>query len=158
MARRAAELEVLGRSSLETSRRFGEGFTPAALASEPAGPGLRTVFCVEGDWCRAEAEATQAGDIAHPGQAVQRVQQVKGPARSLPSWSWSVARMPPMRCPATNAGWTPRSPSATTLAEVPEAWWSYRTWAAWGAARAAHRRDRRPLSHPARLTHLMIMP
>ena len=64
MARRVAEFEVLGPWSLQTSRRFWEGFTPAALAGEPAGPGLRTVFCAEGDWRRAEAEVTQAGDTA----------------------------------------------------------------------------------------------
>ena len=64
MARRVAEFEVLGPWLLHTSRRFWEGFTPAALAGEPAGPGLRTVFCVEGDWRRAEAEVTQAGDTA----------------------------------------------------------------------------------------------
>jgi DNA-3-methyladenine glycosylase II len=50
---------------LETSRRFWEGFTPAALAGQPGGPGLHTVFCAEGDWRRAEAEVTQAGDTAH---------------------------------------------------------------------------------------------
>ena len=32
MAGRVAEFEVLGPWSLETSRRFWEGFTPAALA------------------------------------------------------------------------------------------------------------------------------
>ena len=64
MAERVAEFEVLGPWSLETSRLFWEGFTPAALAGEPAGPGLRTVFCAEGDWRRAEAEVTQAGDTA----------------------------------------------------------------------------------------------
>jgi len=64
MAGRVAEFEVLGPWSLETSRRFWEGFTPAALAGEPTGPGLCTVFCVEGDWRRAEAEVTQAGDTA----------------------------------------------------------------------------------------------
>jgi DNA-3-methyladenine glycosylase II len=64
MARCVAEFEVLGPWSLETSRRFGEGFTPTALASEPAAPGLCTVSCVEGDWRRAEAEVTQAGDDA----------------------------------------------------------------------------------------------
>ena len=65
MAARVAEFEVLGPWSLQTSRRFWEGFTPAALAGEPAGPGLRTAFCAEGDWRRAEAEVTQAGDTAH---------------------------------------------------------------------------------------------
>ena len=64
MVRRVAEFEVLGPWSLQTSRRFWEGFTPAALAGEPAGPGLRTVFCAEGDWRRAEVEVTQAGDTA----------------------------------------------------------------------------------------------
>jgi len=64
MAGRVAEFEVLGPWSLETSRRFWEGFTPAALAGEPAGPRLRTVFCAEGDWRRAEAEVTQAGESA----------------------------------------------------------------------------------------------
>ena len=65
MARRVAEFEVVGPWSLETSRLFWEGFTPAALAGKPAGPGLCTVFCAEGDWRRAEAEVTQAGDTAH---------------------------------------------------------------------------------------------
>lgn len=64
MAGRVAEFEVLGPWSLETTRRFWEGFTPAALAGGQAGPGLRTVFCAEGDWHRAEAEVTQAGDSA----------------------------------------------------------------------------------------------
>jgi DNA-3-methyladenine glycosylase II len=64
MAARVAEFEVVGPWSLETSRRFWEGFTPAALAGEQAGPRLRAVFCVEGDWRRAEAEVTQAGDTA----------------------------------------------------------------------------------------------
>jgi DNA-3-methyladenine glycosylase II len=64
MAGHVAEVEVLGPWSLETSRRFWEGFTPAALAGESARPGLRTVFCAEGDWCRAEAQVTQAGDTA----------------------------------------------------------------------------------------------
>ena len=65
MARCVAEFEVLGPWSLETSRRFWEGFTPAALAGQPAGPGLRTVFCAEGDWRRADVAVTQAGDAAH---------------------------------------------------------------------------------------------
>ncbi len=64
MAGRLAEFEVAGPWSLQTSRRFWEGFTPAALAGWQAGPGLRTVFRVEGDWHRAEAQVTQAGDAA----------------------------------------------------------------------------------------------
>ncbi len=150
MARRAAELEVLGRSSLETSRRFGEGFTPAALASESAGPGLRTVFCVEGDWCRAEAEATQAGGIAHPGQAVQRVQQVKGSgpfAAELVVVCGANAR-----CAARYERWldaeiAERYGPGRTLAEVPEAWRSYRTWAACGRC-ASSAPARSPAAEP----------
>ena len=64
MAGRVAEFEVLGPWSLQTSRRFWEGFTPAALAGGPAGAGLQTVFCAVGDWRRAEAPVTQAGDTA----------------------------------------------------------------------------------------------
>ena len=65
MAEYVVEFEVLGPWSLQTSRSFWEGFTPAALAGQLAGPGLRTVFCAEGDWRRAEVEVTQAGDGAH---------------------------------------------------------------------------------------------
>ena len=36
-----------GDGRLNTSRRFWEGFTPAALAGEPTGPELHTVFCAE---------------------------------------------------------------------------------------------------------------
>ncbi len=64
MAEYVAEFEVLGPWSLQTSRGFWEGFTPAALAGQLAGPGLRAVFCAEGDWRRAEVEVTQAG-MAH---------------------------------------------------------------------------------------------
>lgn len=64
MTGHVAEFEVSGPWSLRTSRRFWEGFTPAALAADLAGPRLRTVFCVEGDWRRAEAEVTQAGETA----------------------------------------------------------------------------------------------
>jgi len=61
VAEHVAEVEVRRPWSLETSRRFWEGFTPAALAGQPAGSGLCTVFCAEGDWRRAEVEVTQAG-------------------------------------------------------------------------------------------------
>lgn len=64
MAEHVAEFEVLGPWSLETSRRFWEGFTPAALAAGSAEPELRSVFCADGDWQRAEARVTQAGDTA----------------------------------------------------------------------------------------------
>jgi DNA-3-methyladenine glycosylase II len=59
--------------------------------------------------------------------------RLRGSARSPRSWSWSAARTLPTRCPATNAGWTPRSPEqygpGCTPAEVAEAWRPYRTWA-----------------------------
>jgi DNA-3-methyladenine glycosylase II len=64
MAEHVAEFVVLGPWSLGTSRRFWEGFTPAALAGQPGGPGLRAVFCAEGGWRRAEVEVTQAGATA----------------------------------------------------------------------------------------------
>jgi DNA-3-methyladenine glycosylase II len=64
MAEHVVGFEVLGPWSLQTSRRFWEGFTPAALAGGPGGPELRTVFCAEADWRRAEAGVTQAGDTA----------------------------------------------------------------------------------------------
>lgn len=64
MAVHVAGFEVLGPWSLETSRRFWEGFAPAALAAQPAGPPLRTVYCAEADWRRAEVEVTQAGTAA----------------------------------------------------------------------------------------------
>jgi DNA-3-methyladenine glycosylase II len=46
MAEHVVEFEVLGPWSLDTSRRFWEGFTPAAPAGEPGGPGLRTAVMV----------------------------------------------------------------------------------------------------------------
>jgi DNA-3-methyladenine glycosylase II len=64
MAEHVAEVAVLGPWSLDTSRRFWEGFTPAALAGQSAGAGLRTVFCAEGDWHRAKVAVTQAGATA----------------------------------------------------------------------------------------------
>ena len=39
MAEHVAEFEVLGPWSLQTSRRFWEGFTPAALPGEPGPAG-----------------------------------------------------------------------------------------------------------------------
>ena len=61
-----------------------------ALPGEPAGPGLRTVFCAEGDWRRAEAEVTQAGDtarvvLAGDGDLEAADGQVCG------SWRWTSA-------------------------------------------------------------------
>ncbi|GAA4839767.1 DNA-3-methyladenine glycosylase [Luteimicrobium xylanilyticum] len=53
------DLDVRGPWSLATSRRFWEGFAPAALPEQADDGHLRTVFRVEGDWTRAEADVTQ---------------------------------------------------------------------------------------------------
>jgi DNA-3-methyladenine glycosylase II len=59
-------VEVSGPWSLATSRRFWEGFTPAALAGQRDQPDgdLRTVFRVDADWSRAEAGVEQRGQQA----------------------------------------------------------------------------------------------
>jgi DNA-3-methyladenine glycosylase II len=64
MAEHMTEVEVLGPWSLQTCRRFWEGFTPAALAGGQTGQELCTVFCAETDWRRAEAAVTQVGHSA----------------------------------------------------------------------------------------------
>ena len=64
MAHHQVEIEVLGAWSLATSKAFWEGFAPAALARHSQPEQLRTVFCVEGDWCRAEVLVTQEGTTA----------------------------------------------------------------------------------------------
>ena len=56
---------MLGPWSLSTSRAFWEGFAPASLAGQqPEAQQLRTAFCVEGDWRRAEVVVTQHGGSA----------------------------------------------------------------------------------------------
>jgi DNA-3-methyladenine glycosylase II len=60
VGRHEATVEVRGPWSLATSRAFWEGFTPSALPAAD-GDALRTVFRVERDWSRAEAEVTQDG-------------------------------------------------------------------------------------------------
>ena len=52
-------VDVRGPWSLDTSRRFWEGFAPAALRGGAADGKLRTVFRVERDWSRAEVEVAQ---------------------------------------------------------------------------------------------------
>jgi len=64
MRRHAVDAEVLGPWSLITSRAFWEGFSPAALDDQRAGDGIRTVFRVEADWSRAEAQVTQRDNLA----------------------------------------------------------------------------------------------
>jgi DNA-3-methyladenine glycosylase II len=57
----AVTLDVLGPWSLRTSREFWEGFAPAVLPAQARGDGapLHTVFSVDHDWSRAEADVTQ---------------------------------------------------------------------------------------------------
>jgi len=57
-------VEVRGPWSLATSKTFWEGFAPAALAPRGETQQLRSVFCVEGDWRRAEVAVTQQGGTA----------------------------------------------------------------------------------------------
>ncbi len=64
MRRHTIDAEVLGPWSLSTSRAFWEGFSPAALDDQAAGDGIRTVFRVEADWSRAEAQVTQREHLA----------------------------------------------------------------------------------------------
>ncbi|UIJ36441.1 DNA-3-methyladenine glycosylase [Allobranchiibius sp. GilTou73] len=59
----STEYEVRGPWSLATSRRFWEGFAPAALAAQ-ASDALSTVFRVEADWSWASAEVTQRDSSA----------------------------------------------------------------------------------------------
>ncbi|ROS73598.1 DNA-3-methyladenine glycosylase [Cellulomonas sp. PhB143] len=58
-------LEVRGPWSLATSRRFWEGFTPAALPGSGAPEdSLRATFRVDADWSAASALVTQVGTTA----------------------------------------------------------------------------------------------
>ena len=58
-------MDVQGPWSLATSQAFWEGFTPSALPGPEEQDGvLRTVFRVDADWSRAEAEVSQDGQTA----------------------------------------------------------------------------------------------
>ena len=59
MGQHEVDVEVLGPWSLATSKQFWEGFAPAALAPRGNPQELRSVFCVERDWGRAEVAVTQ---------------------------------------------------------------------------------------------------
>ncbi len=64
MPRYSVTVPVLGPWSLATSRAFWEGFAPAALPQEHRQAELRSAFCSETDWQRAEVAVTQDGDMA----------------------------------------------------------------------------------------------
>jgi DNA-3-methyladenine glycosylase II len=120
------------------ARHGGDGAFPPPHTLARAGldlPGRK------GEYLRAVAGAALDGLLdgaalraLDPGQAAQRVQQVKGPGPFAAELAGSAARTPPARCPTTNAGWTPRPPErhgpGHTLAEVSQTWRPYRTWAA----------------------------
>jgi hypothetical protein len=142
MAGRVAEFQVLGPWSLETSRRFWAGFTPAALASGLAGPGLRTVFCAEGDWRPAQVAVTQAGETAHVVLAgdgdldaaaaqVRRFLALDVDGRELVVVRGANA---PDALPShgrrLDAEIAERYGPGRALAEVSQTWRPYRTWAA----------------------------
>ena len=103
MRRHTIEAEVLGPWSLITSRAFWEGFSPAALDDQSAGAGIRTVFRVEADWSRAEAQVTQrdhlatismagGGDLKAAADQVRRFLSLDVDARGWPN----VARRDPV--------------------------------------------------------------
>ncbi|MFC8734415.1 DNA-3-methyladenine glycosylase family protein [Luteimicrobium sp. NPDC057192] len=68
-ARHEVRLDVRGPWSLATSRRFWEGFAPAALPGQAGDGHLRTVFRVESDWSHAAAEVAQGESSADVGVA-----------------------------------------------------------------------------------------
>lgn len=85
--------EVLGPWSLTTSRIFWEGFTPAALDSQPTAADvlqhrhsgdqdeIRTVFLVDTDWSRATAriiqqDSTAVVEVEGPGDLEAAAEQV----------------------------------------------------------------------------------
>ncbi len=103
MRRHTIEAEVLGPWSLTTSRAFWEGFSPSALADQRAGHGIHTVFRVEADWSRAEAQVTQrdhlatismagGGDLKAATDQVRRFLSLDVDARGWPN----VARRDPV--------------------------------------------------------------
>ncbi len=64
MATHEQDVQVRGPWSLTTSRRFWEGFTPAALTPGAEDGVLRTTFLVEADWTPATVSVTQEGSRA----------------------------------------------------------------------------------------------
>lgn len=64
MARHAVTVEVAGPWSLRASRRFWEGFRPAAISSEGDPDVLHARFVSEHDWTPATAHVTQHGSNA----------------------------------------------------------------------------------------------
>ena len=58
-------VDVLGPWSLQTSKSFWEGFTPAGMSADASDSALRTTFHADGDWHRVDVSVTQRDDRAH---------------------------------------------------------------------------------------------
>ncbi|WP_374945542.1 DNA-3-methyladenine glycosylase family protein [Agreia sp.] len=82
MSRLETMHEVIGPWSLETSKRFWEGFTPGELAPQTQTEGIRTLFVCDTDWQRVDAVVTQEGTSARivvdgPGDLEAATEQVR---------------------------------------------------------------------------------
>ena len=95
MSRHTVSLALQGPWSLTVSRRFWEGFAPAALPATAADDRLATVFRVEADWTRAEVvvrqdegtailELSGAGDLDAAAAQVARFLSLDVDARAWP--------------------------------------------------------------------------
>jgi DNA-3-methyladenine glycosylase II len=76
------EHELLGAWSLETSKRFWEGFAPSALSASMGAGEIRAVFLSDTDWTRVDAVVTEnAGSVriavAGPGDLHAATHQVR---------------------------------------------------------------------------------
>lgn len=77
-----SEHQVLGPWSLETSKRFWEGFSPSALAASGAPDEIRATFLSDTDWTRVDAVVTQSAGtvriaVAGPGDLSAATHQVR---------------------------------------------------------------------------------
>ncbi|GAA0998513.1 DNA-3-methyladenine glycosylase family protein [Subtercola frigoramans] len=63
-ASRTTRQKILGPWSIETSKRFWEGFAPSALGTQGAVGEIRAAFLSDHDWTRVEAVITQDFDMA----------------------------------------------------------------------------------------------